>query len=64
MRGFDPNGTTQAVVNDEGQMVIQVPNKRIGRLVQLGVHVEVAERKRAQRRKAQKQSRKRNRRSH
>ena len=55
------DGHNQATVDENGNMVIQVPSKRIARLVQLGVHVEVAARKREQRRKAQKQSRKRNR---
>lgn len=54
--------TSPATVDPEtGQVTIQVPNKRIARLVSLGLHQEVAERKRAQRRKAAKLARRRNR---
>lgn len=61
--GFlDLAGTTRATVDQEtGQVEIQVPNKRIARLIALGVHVEVAERRRALRRRAEKLARKRNR---
>ena len=61
--GFlDLAGTTRATVDQEtGQVEIQVPNKKLARLIALGVHCEVAERKRALRRRAAKQARKRNR---
>lgn len=42
-------------------MVIQVPNKRIARLVQLGIHVEKAAKLKAVHRRMTRQSRRRNR---
>lgn len=61
---MDVKGTTDAVVDREtGSVVIQVANKKIARLVQLGVGVEKAQRLKAARRKMQRQSRRANRRS-
>ena len=57
-------GTTPARVEPDGSVIIQVPNKKVARWVQLGIHVEVEQQRRAARRKAQKLSRKRNRRKH
>ena len=63
-RILDPSGYTDAQVDADGNVNIKVPNKRIARLISLGVHVEVAQRHRAERRKAAKLSRRRNRRKH
>lgn len=58
------DGTTEGVVDREGGGVtIQVANKRIARLVQLGIGVEKEARLKAARRKMQRQSRRTNRRS-
>ncbi len=54
--------TTPARVED-GRVIIDVPNKRIARLVQLGVHAERAAKHRQMRRRMERASRRRNRRS-
>lgn len=54
--------TTEGVVGDDGKVTIQVSNKRIARLIQLGVHVERASKLKAARRRMERQARRRNRR--
>jgi hypothetical protein len=57
--------TTPATVNPEtGELVVQVPNEKIARLVQLGVHAQRAERHKQVRRRMERQARRRNRRKH
>lgn len=55
--------TTPGVVGDDGSVEIQVANKRIKRLIELGVHVEKTARLKAARRHIQRQSRRTNRRN-
>ncbi|MGZ4518797.1 MAG: hypothetical protein ACXVGB_00065 [Mycobacteriaceae bacterium] len=57
---LDPQGTTPATVVDDG-IILQVPNKHVMRLIQLGIGVDRANRVRSARRKAQKAARRRNR---
>lgn len=56
---MDP--TTEGVVGPDGSLTIQVANKRIARLVQLGVAAEREAKLKATRRKMARQSRRRNR---
>lgn len=61
MRELDPRGTTPGTVEDDGKVIVQVPNKKLARLVQLGVHQERAARMKQAHRKATRESRRRNR---
>lgn len=62
---MDPNlvggQDVPASVDEGGGVTFMVPNKRVARLVQLGVHAERAQRQRIARRKAQRLARRRNR---
>lgn len=53
--------TSMTIDPEAGAIQLDVPSKRIARLVQLGLHAERAERRRRQRRKEQKAARKTNR---
>lgn len=55
-----PKGTVPADVTDDG-IILQVPNKQVARLVQLGVHADREQRRRKERRQAERASRRRNR---
>jgi len=57
---LDPNGTTEATVTDEG-MTLQVPNRQVARLIQLGIAADRKQRLRAMRRRQQRLARRRNR---
>ena len=60
---LESDRTTEAVVDPEtGSLTIQVANKRIARLVQLGVHQERAAKLKQARRRMERQARRRNRR--
>ena len=56
-----PVASTPAAVQPDGEIIIQVPNKYVARLVQLGTHALRAERQRVARRKAERGARRRNR---
>lgn len=53
--------TSMTIDPEVGSIQLNVPSKRIARLVQLGLHVERKERRRRQRRKEQRAARKLNR---
>lgn len=55
-----PKGTTPADVTDDG-IVVQVPNKAVARLLQLGVAASREQQRRVDRRRQQRLSRRRNR---
>lgn len=57
---LDPNKSTEALVSDDG-MTLQVPNKHISRLIQLGIHADREDRQRKARRQEQRRARRRNR---
>lgn len=57
---LNPEGSVSAEVTDEG-LVLQVPNRRVARLIQLGLGVEREQRRRQQRRRTQRAARRRNR---
>lgn len=61
MRELKGIGTSEGVVGEDGSVVVQVSNKRIARLVQLGVHVERAAKLKAIHRRMTRQARRRNR---